>query len=277
VLKSGSNAPMLTYLTKGYNFPADGHPNGQTFARRFRITSQDGFGANAKYPNAHGISLPSGGAWSLWAYFDDITIYSVPGAGIFGRGSGGLAYFRRPYVEKVGGNGIDTNSTSDWVFDGANVSQSQGDADVLSAGDSSIYYHNLNAYAAKGHGVHLYGRITATFDGHTEINMNGQGGLFLHGLTHDAVVRVSDLDVGDNSREAPAKWSDVHADGAGTVKITRGNFPAPYAFDKQNSSRLNIEYAKDATTSMSCTDCIFSGGAWNSPGVTNNTTNFSSK
>lgn len=275
VLKSASTAPMFTVQTTGYNFPSDGHPQGQMRFADFRITSEDGRGANATYPGAAGFSFPSGNAWSYWASLDDIMIYNVPGDGIKGSSGNAAVFMRRPYIKSVGGVGISTNSTNDWVIDGANVAGSQGSANVLSSGDSSLYYHNLNSYSAAGCGVTLYGKESVTLDGHGEINLNGKGGLCLSTLTSDTIVSVADVYFGSNSRATVNAWSDILANGgAGTVRLARVLFDSPYSVNHSLSSLYNVQYAVGATVAMTCADCVFRDGSWYSPQTTNDTSHF---
>lgn len=280
VLKHGSNAPMLTFSPAGWTFPNVGYPAGEEHTNYLRITSEDGSSANATYPNAAGISVVVGNGSELWAYFDYIDIYNVPGDGVVGSGSGGLANFKTLYTQGVGGAGINANSVVDWIFDGGpQISESRGQANIILSGVGSVYFHDLNSFAAlAGPGMLITGNSNVTLDGHEEINGNYAGGVVIQSLGSGNVVAISDYQGGFNSQVSAGSFPDIWVyGGSGTVLMNRAIFPAPFSEAPANSTGKNIQYDisydYSSTTKLICTDCKFLGGAWNVSPQTNSTKN----
>ena len=280
VLKHASNAPMLTFSPAGWTFPNVGYPAGETHTNYLRITSVDGSATNATYPNAAGISIVVGNGSELWAYFDYINIYNVPGDGVVGSGAGGLANFKTLYTQGVGGAGIDANSVVDWIFDGGpQISESRGQANIILSGVGSVYFHDLNSFAAlAGPGMLITGNSNVTLDGHQEINGNYAGGVVVQSLGSGNVVTISDYQGGFNSQVAAGSFPDIWVyGGSGTVLMTRAIFPAPFSEAPGNSTGKNIQYDisydYSSTTKLICTDCVFLGGPWNVNPQINSTRN----
>lgn len=273
ILKSGSNAPLITVNLSGYNYGGDGHPSAQVLFEHFRLDSVDGKTQHAALPNADGIFFANGNGCGCTVR--DLFIYNMPGSALHSSGFTGVLTVKDSTLWQNGGWGLSAGSINDATWDGSSAGLN-GLGGVNLNTVTLFYFHNANVFSNSGVGVQVAGGSTVTIDGHSSFDRNSYEGLRLTSFTGWVSIGP-ETELEGNGAAAAGSYPAVHVMSGSTGNLVMTGMHV-YATEPDNPNTPEKYFINFDSTALGahafCINCTF-GMPLTSQYITNSPANFS--